>query len=112
MNSSRIQRIAVAGWKGGTFGLRVRKESRERVLRPVQGRLRQVRLDLPGLAGVVQCRVTPTFWTTCPSLRSAEIGRWMEARGDMPWPYRQPPQYGAELVRMDGDTATIRVAVE
>ena len=112
MNGPENQRIDIAGWTGGTSGLRVRKESRERVLRPLQGRLRQVRLELPGLAGAAYCRVTPTFWTTCPSLRSVEIGRWMAARGDMPWPYRRPPRYGAELVRMDGDTATIRVAAE
>ena len=76
------QRISLTGWQGGTSGLRVGKESRQRVFMPYQNTLRRVRFELPGHGEKAQCRITSTYWTTCPEFRSAEIGRWMERRGE------------------------------
>ena len=101
--------LRLTGWQGGTTGLRVDAESRHRVLLPLKLTLRRVRIELPGHPRRPVCEVSPTFWTSCPEFRSAEIGRWMNRRGDMPWPRGNPPRYKAELVETDGRMATIRV---
>ena len=107
MKSDR--RIELTGWQGATTGLRVAAESRSRVFEPLEGKLAQVRIGLPRHRVQPLCRITPTFWTTCPELRSAEIGRWMVARGDKPWPRGRPPRYEAEFVGVDGRTMSIRI---
>lgn len=84
-------------------------ESRSRVLAPLKGTLRGIEVELPGLGVRTCCRITPTFWTSCPELRSADIGRWMARRSEKPWPRGNPPRYEAELVAIDGGTARIRV---
>ena len=101
--------LGLKGWQGGTTGFRVDADSRRRVLQPLKRTLRRVRIELPGHAAQPLCDVSPTFWTTCPEFRSAEIGRWMTKRGDKPWPPGSPPTYEAELVMAAGDTVTIRV---
>lgn len=101
--------IELSGWQGATSGLRVSAESRSRVFEPLKGELSQVQVVLPGHPVQPLCRVTSTFWTTCPELRSAEIGRWMVARGEKPWPRGHPPRYEAELVGVDGATTSIRI---
>ncbi len=105
------QKISLTGWQGGTSGLRVGKESRQRVLLPFQTTLRRVWIDLPGHGVKPQCRITSAFWTTCPEFRCAEIGRWMEWRGEKPWERGKPPRYEAEVVSMDGDSATVRIVL-
>ena len=35
--------------------------------------------------------LSPSFWRTCPELRSAEVGRWLLAAGAAPWERGQPP---------------------
>ena len=107
----RGQELVLTGWQGGTSGLRVGAETRRRLFLPLKGRIRRVRVVLPGYDAEPCCRVTATFWTTCPELRSAEIGRWMESRGDRPWADRQPPRYSAELAVGSGETAVIRILV-
>lgn len=103
------RRLRLTGWPGGTTGLRVDAESRQRVFLPLKPTLQRVRVELPGHPARPLCDVSPTFWITCPEFRSAEIGRWMTRRGDKPWPSGNPPKYKAELVASDGRTATIRV---
>ena len=105
------QRIGLTGWQGGTSGFRVGKESRKRVFETLQKTLRRVRVALPGHGVQPTCRITSTFWTTCPEFRSAEIGRWMERRGEKPWAGGKPPRYEAELVSVDGDTACVRIVL-
>ena len=105
------QHLALSGWQGSVSGLRVDAESRRRVFLPLKGVLRSVRLVLPGHAVQPRCTLSPTFWTTCPEFRSAEIGRWMEKRGDKPWPLGNPPQYTAVLLAGSGKTAEIRISV-
>ena len=106
---TKIQRIGLTGWQGGTAGFRVGAESRSRVLEPYKRTLRRVQVELPGHGTRPCCRIRATFWTTCPELRSAEIGRWMEQRGDKPWPQGKPPRYEAELITTVNDTATVRI---
>ena len=104
MGTNRTLRLT--GWKGGAsgFGFRVAADSYYMLPRTMQ----HVCIELPSHA-TAHCNVTPTFWTSCPEFRSAEIGRWMTKRGDEPWPRGNPPTYEAELVREDGGTVTIRV---
>lgn len=106
------QRISLTGWHGGTSGLRVSKVSRQRVFEPLIKTLKRVRIELPGHRVQPTCRITSSFWTKCPEFRSAEIGRWMEQRGDKPWTRGKPPGYEAKLVSIDGDTATVRIVFE
>ena len=111
MGTNRTLRLT--GWTNGTtgFGFRVAADSYCMLPRTMQ----RVRIELPGHAVQPLCEVSPTFWTTCPEFRSAEIGRWMTKRGDMAkcreksWLRGKPPRYKAEPVREDGDTVTIRV---
>ena len=105
------QKLILSGWQGATSGLRVDAESRRRVFLPLKGVLRRVQVVLPGHGVQPCCRLTPTFWTTCPEFRSAEIGKWMENRGDKPWLRGNPPRYSAELVVGSGETAEIRIFV-
>ena len=104
-----VRRINLTGWQGGTAGFRVHADSRSLVFEAIRTTLRQVQVELPGHRTQPCCRITPTFWTTCPELRSAETGRWIERRGDMPWPKGKPPRYEAELVAIDESTARIRI---
>ena len=105
------QRVILSGWQGGTSGLHLDAESRRRVFLPLKGVLRRVRLVLPGHAVQPWCTLSPTFWTTCPEFRSADIGKWMEMRGDKPWPLRNPPRYEAALFAGGGETAELHISV-
>lgn len=108
-DSPLSRKMALTGWEGETAGFRVPASSRNRVLGPLKGTLRGVEVELPGLTVRPYCRITPAFWKNCPELRSAVIGRWMTQRNEMPWPSGSPPRYEAELIRIDGATARIRV---
>ena len=66
-----------------------------------------MKLELPGHFTRPCCRITPTFWTISPELRSTEIGLWMEQRGHKPWPEENPPRAEAELVATVEGTAKI-----
>lgn len=101
------QRFNLTGWQGGTSGFRIDLESRSRVFEPLQNTLRHVQVVLPGRETPTHCRITPTFWTTCPEFRSDEIGRWMVRRGEKPWEKGRPPRYEAELVVVDDGTTGI-----
>ena len=111
MGIDRNRFLTLSGWKGGTYGFRVDADTRCRMFLPLKDRLSSVQFVLPAHNLCPSCRITRTFWTTCPEFRSAEIGRWMEERGDMPWLSGHPPRYRAELTPIDGATAEIRVLV-
>ena len=57
----------------------------------------KVTLELPASddSVTVTINVSDSFWRGCCELRSAQIGRWMEGRGERPWPSGQPPKYEA-----------------
>lgn len=106
------QRVKLSGWSNGQtsgYGLSVNRECRERVFKPLKGKLHQVQVVLPGHDVQPCCRISETFWTTCPEVRSVQIGQWMKNRGDTPWPPRNPPRYIGELVVGSGGTAELRI---
>ena len=106
------QQVSLSGWQGGaTWGLRVNAESRRQVFLPLKDVLRRVRLVLPGHTVQPWCTLSPRFWTTCPEFRSVEIGKWMEKRGDKPWPKRNPPRYNAAFLAGGGETAELHISV-
>lgn len=47
---------------------------------------------------VVDVSRSETFWTTCPELRSAVIGRWMLDLGVIPWAKGKPPEFDLEPI--------------
>ena len=95
----RVHELVVAGWRGGTWGLRVPKAYRG-LFAQYRHRLEQKALvvALPGAHALLPVRLSPSFWRRCPEIRAAEFGRWMCSRGDAPWPHGQPPKYRASLV--------------
>ncbi len=102
--------ITVTGGKWGTLGFRVRRRDVSEIFEPLKDQLTAgLSIELPGRTRPAPVSVTRTFWTTCPSFRSCEIGAWMTTRGDYPWPDQRPPKYAAEVVvETDGVTLTIR----
>lgn len=40
----------------------------------------------------IPVKITGTFWTTCPELRSPAIGTWLRKKGLVPWPKGRPPE--------------------
>ena len=100
--SRRRWALTVTGGEWGTLGFRVRRRDVAGILEPLKDRLTGgFSIELPERTWPVHVNVTDTFWTTCPEFRSCEIGVWMDARGDHPWPDRKPPKYLAELVMGD-----------
>ena len=107
----------LTGWNNGNghFGLKIARRVRDRELGSLKVALGEgpyVTVVLPGI-GPVCVHITPSFWTTCSELRSAEIGAWMKRRGDAPWPRGHPPKYLGEFRGRDnapkGGTATLCV---
>jgi len=83
--------MEISGWKssraGGTLGLRVGKDNATRFF---DRKWRCVNLDLGGTVATV--KITKRFWSSCPELRSASIGRFLERQGLAPWPKGRPPR--------------------
>ena len=86
--------MKVSGWysrpndeTGAGYGIRVRKADRDAYF---ERRWKRVTVDVGGEA--TELRLSERFWTTCPELRSKEIGRWMLGRGLAPWPKGAPPR--------------------
>lgn len=87
--------IVLTGWKGGTFGFRVRKEDQE-----LFRKLSKVKLELPNLGEEpcqIEIKLSQSFWRGCPELRSKDIGGWMFRRGDLLWQEGSPPKYKAKM---------------
>jgi hypothetical protein len=91
------------GWKNGrnsakpTLGLAISIADRDRYFRR---RWEAVAVHLPGRRGVTIVELNPSFWRSCPELRSPEIGRWLRGTGVFPWPHGSPPRYN---VAVEGD---------
>jgi len=69
-------------------GVQIRPQDRERFF---DRRWTSAEVELP-TGEVVHVNLTQTFWTTCPELRSAAIGRWMLDVGIAPWANFQRPK--------------------
>ena len=84
---------AGTSWKAGTFGLRILDpgKNRERFFR---SEWTAVTLHLTGVRRrIVEVSVSPSFWRSCPEMRSSEIGEWLHENGHAPWPKGQPRKF-------------------
>lgn len=72
-------------WKGATYGVRVGKVNAQRFF---DRRWKWIDLEIDGQTH--RLSLSPTFWTTCPEVRSAAIGRWLSRRRLVPWPRWRP----------------------
>jgi len=87
--------VLVSGWRSGKFdvrravalGIRV---GRDNVQRFFDKDWDVVLIEIENDA--VPVKITKTFWTTCPELRSPDIGTWMRTKGLVPWPKGRPPE--------------------
>ncbi len=79
-----------SGFRRAFYGLRVKKEDRERYFRP---EWKTVHLHLPDPYGSIDVQISPSFWRLCPELRSKEIGDWLRDIRAAPWKPRQPPRF-------------------
>lgn len=87
--------FAVTAWKSGPhgrdtmYGLRVSAADRARYFRRDW---RTVELHLPRHGRIV-VGLSPSFWRSCPELRSEQIGAWLRATAAAPWRQGRPPRY-------------------
>lgn len=96
--------MRVSAWKGGKFsagrrptlGIRI---GRKNVENHFDRSWNEVLVQLDGQAAKVG--ITPTFWSSCPELRSAAIGDWLRARKIAPWRTGRPPKL--ELTPLGGN---------
>jgi len=87
--------MLVSGWKSGPFDRRQRDVLGIRVGREFARRFFEkdwqfVLVEVEG--ETIPIKITKTFWTTCPELRSPTIGSWMRKKGLAPWPEGKPPE--------------------
>lgn len=107
----RRQAMQATGWRGGAgsptepgrYGLKISETDRANHFDPSWD---HVIVELEG-AGVATAQVTETFWSTCPELRSAEIGRWLLDARAAPWGAGTPPRI--ILTPVDGNRFTARL---
>lgn len=87
--------MKVSGWKNGSFvprrkiGLGV-NVGRDNATTFFDRRWTHVLVQLD--RKVVTVKLSGTFWTTCPELRSSSIGDWMREKGLVPWKVGNPPR--------------------
>lgn len=89
--------VQLTGWQGGTSGLRMRPRDRDYL----PSGSSSVTLELPkrDKSSIrIECTLSPSFWDGCSEIRSAEIEKWMEERGEKPWVKNNPPKYQAEII--------------
>jgi hypothetical protein len=87
--------VLVSGWKSGKFvprrsvalGIRVGLENVERFF-DKDWDVVLIKTE----SVTIPVKITRTFWTTCPELRSPAIGIWMRKKGLPPWPKGRPPE--------------------
>jgi hypothetical protein len=80
--------MIVSAWKGGTYGIRIGAQN-VRIHFP-----KSVKTILVEVGGkVIRCKLKPTFWRTCPEIRSKVIGDWLHHKNLIPWKKGQPPRF-------------------
>ena len=82
---------------GAGYGLKVRTVDRDRYFLP---RWHTVLLELAGKDTPVEVNIRKrSFWgPNCRELISAQIGRWLQENGYVPWPKGRPPKFSLEPV--------------
>ncbi|GLI45436.1 hypothetical protein [Methanoculleus bourgensis] len=94
--------MKVSGWSNSTpnvrtgagYGVRIPYDDRDRYFQRSWGSV-EVVLDN---GGVVDVSLPEKFWTTCPELKSAVIGRWMLKQRVIPWAKGKPPEFDLEPI--------------
>ena len=79
--------MKASGWKAATYGIRVGKENARNYFKKNWD---TVQIEIEGV--FYTFNLSKNFWTTCPEIRGAAIGRWLERNGLLPWPLGRPPQ--------------------
>ena len=87
--------IILTAWRGGTFGLRVRKADRRRFTGRYKAEIILHRIRQPQQRLTVN--ITLSFWRNCPEFRSAVIGEWLKECGLFPWPLGRPPRFEVKV---------------
>jgi hypothetical protein len=82
-------------WKGGMFGISVGKANANAFF---DRSLLSAAVEIDGT--YFHFTLPETFWTTCPEIRGAVIGRWLKARGLDVWPRGKPSS--VELIPVAG----------
>jgi len=102
--------VRAVGWSNGSvrpsgagLGVKISQADRDRHFahRPAS-----MLLELP-TGETTRVSLSPSFWRSCPELRSAVIGRWLLTSGYAPWPPRTPPEF--ELERRGEERLLLKV---
>jgi len=104
------QHMLLQGWHSGRpgdepkgYGLRLSPGDRDRNFDTTWT---SVEVELDG-GSTVTVPLNPSFWRSCPELRSEEIGSWLIAAGVAPWPLGDPPS--AVVRQVEGNRFTARI---
>lgn len=96
--------MRVSAWNNGDYnptgagyGLRLDLADRDAVL---DRSWSEVTLDLPNGISGLRVPLSASFWSDCPELRSAEIGKWLIAAGYGRWSRGNPPAF--TLIQVSG----------
>lgn len=85
------------------YGLKLTKADRDRYF---DSSWEHILLELDG-AETTSVSLSPSFWRSCPELRSAEIGSWLIQHGAAPWKQGSPP--GIVLAPVEGNQFAARL---
>jgi len=87
--------ITVTGWNNGSYsgtgagyGIRIGKKNRDLYF---DKKWNETIIEIEGYKSI-SASIAPTFWTTCPELRSKYIGKWMIFNRIAPWAGRKTPE--------------------
>ena len=79
--------MLVSCWKGGTYGIRITKDDRNRFFQ------RQwTTVTVTAGSNTSTHKIEGTFWTTCPELRGGAIKDYVLAQGHSSWKTGNPPK--------------------
>ena len=76
-----------------TFGLRINENDRDKFFKQ---NWKSVQLIFEGSGNPVEVNITPSFWRSCPGLRSKQIGLWFNKLGCTKWPKFKTPKFVME----------------
>ncbi|MEO7555001.1 MAG: hypothetical protein ABIV94_00175 [Acidimicrobiales bacterium] len=93
--------VRATGWHNGTapddpsgYGIRLTPRDRDTYFDPSWG---SVIVEMDG-TDATTVAIAPSFWRSCPELRSADIGRWFLDAQTAPWAKGSPPGIAVEFV--------------
>ena len=94
--------IIVSGWNNGSpnnetgsgYGIRIPKKSRDKYF---ERGWKYVVIEFDDGSSTT-VKISPSFWRSCPELRSSKIGKWMLKNGLAPWSKGNPPILKLEIV--------------